>query len=97
MIRHYAEPEGRVIIDHRHNAEESSSRPETALNHVGTATLRLVDVSKIEPGAVSRFPHDYLHHRRDAAELCLGKDCSYALQTWAIITVCEGCERGGLA
>jgi hypothetical protein len=23
MIRHYAEPEGRVIFDHRHNAEMS--------------------------------------------------------------------------
>jgi hypothetical protein len=22
MIRHYAEPEGRVIFDHRHNADE---------------------------------------------------------------------------
>jgi hypothetical protein len=22
MIRHYAEPEGRVILDHRHNADE---------------------------------------------------------------------------
>jgi hypothetical protein len=25
MIRHYAEPEGRVIFDHRHNADERAS------------------------------------------------------------------------
>jgi hypothetical protein len=39
-------------------AADSGSRPETTLNDVRTATLRLMDVAKIEPGAVFRFPHD---------------------------------------
>jgi hypothetical protein len=42
----------------RSHSEESASRPETNLNYVRTATLQLMDVSKIEPGAVFRFPHD---------------------------------------
>jgi hypothetical protein len=42
----------------RSHSEESASRPETNLNYVRTATLQLMDVSKIEPGAVFRFPYD---------------------------------------
>jgi hypothetical protein len=64
MIRHYAEPEGRVIFDHRHNAEMSTSPTRISI-HEGGYSPTLSTLPTIAAGVFSIFlvgnqiPADY--------------------------------------